>query len=149
MKIQHTGPYTGFKKWTIWSLGPPNSVLRSLTGLHRDTSVSVLTAKSGQLSVHQRTALSTVTLVYKALATKEPSNIFQTLQPQPSQRMARHQLHCRNVDYNLSISRGSFMYRGSKLFNQLPVELVRKTKLTEFKKGAKEWVNARIPFLPP
>ena len=58
-----------------------NKVLRSLTGLHRDTPVSVLTARSGQISVHQRTALSNVTLVYKALTTKEPSNIFQTLQP--------------------------------------------------------------------
>ena len=35
-------------------------VLRSLTGLHRDTPVSVLTAKSGQLSLHQRAALFTV-----------------------------------------------------------------------------------------
>ena len=44
-----------------------NKVLPSLTGLHRDTPVSVLTAESGQLSVHQHAALSTVTLVYKAL----------------------------------------------------------------------------------
>ena len=126
-----------------------NKVLRSLTGLPRDTPVSVLTATSGQLSVHQRAALSTVTLVYKALTTKEPHNIYENLQPEPSQRVTRHQINCRNVDYNLSISRGSFMYRGSKLFNQLPQELVRKTKLSEFKRGAKEWVKSRIPLLPP
>ena len=36
-----------------------NKVLRSLTGLHRDTPVTTLVARSGQLSVHQRMALST------------------------------------------------------------------------------------------
>ena len=126
-----------------------NKVLRSLTSLPRDTPVSILTDRSGQLSVHQRVALSTVTSIYKALTTKEPHNMFKTLELQPNQRTPRHQTNCRKVDYNLSISRGSFMYRGSKLYNQLPQELVTKTKLSEFKKGAKEWVKARIPLQPP
>ena len=126
-----------------------NKVLRSLTSLPRDTPVSILTSKSGQLSVHQRVALSTVTAIQKAITTKEPHNIFTTLEPQPTERVPRHQTNCRNVDYHLSISRGSFMYRGSKLYNQLPPELVNKPKLSEFKKGAKEWVKARIPLQPP
>ena len=41
------------------------------------------------------------------------------------------------------------MYRGGKLYNQLPQDLVRKTKIQEFKRGAKEWVKNRIPLLPP
>ena len=126
-----------------------NKVLRSLTSLPRDTPVSILTARSGQLSVHQRVALSTVTSIYKAFATKEPHNIFKTLELQPNQRVPHHQTNCKNVDYNLSISRCSFMYRGSKLYNQLPQGLVSKTKLSDFKKGAKEWVKAKIPLQPP
>ena len=127
-----------------------NKVLRSLTGLHRDTHVTTLVARSGQLSVHQRMALSTVVSVHKSLINKEPHYTYAALEPRPTlPRTSRHQNNCRSVDYNLSISRGSLMYRGSKLYNQLPLELVRKTKMSEFRKGAKEWVKARIPLLPP
>ena len=127
-----------------------NKVLRSLTGLPRDTPVSTLIARSGQLSVHQRTALFTVVSVYKSLKNKEPHYTCSTLEPRPiPSRILRHQTNCHSVDYSLSISRGSFMYRGSKLYNQLPPELVKKAKLSEFRRGAKEWVKARIPLLPP
>ena len=44
-----------------------NKVLRSMTGLDYETPVSVLLDKSGQLSVHQKTALFTLTSVHKAL----------------------------------------------------------------------------------
>jgi hypothetical protein len=50
-----------------------NKVLRSLTGLDCDTPSSLLSSKTGQLSVHQRTALFTLTSVHKALRAKEPS----------------------------------------------------------------------------
>ena len=127
-----------------------NKVLRSLTGLPRETHVSTLVARSGQLSVHQRTALFTVVSVYKSLKNKEPHYTCSTLEPRPiPSRILRHQTNCHSVDYSLSISRGSFMYRGSKLYNQLPPELVKKAKLSEFRRGAKEWVKARIPLLPP
>ena len=127
-----------------------NKVLRSLTGLHKDTPVAILTEVSGQLSVHQRAALVTVCTIHKAITTEEPNYIFQTLDRRLSlTRNPRHQMNCKNVDYNLSISRGSFFYRGSRLYNQLPQELVVKNKQQEFRKGAKEWIKARIPLLPP
>ena len=116
-----------------------NKVLRSLTGLPRDTPVTTLIARSGHLSVHQRTALFTVVSVYKSLKNKEPHYTCSTLEPRPiPSRILRHQTNCHSVDYSLSISRGSFMYQGSKLYNQLPPELVKKAKLSKFRRGAKE-----------
>ena len=127
-----------------------NKVLRSLTGLQKDTPISTLTNKSGQLSVHQRTALFTVVSIHKSFTNGEPRYTSLTLEPRQVQsRISRHQTNCYAVDYNLSISRSSFMYRGGKLYNQLPQDLVRKTKIQEFKRGAKEWVKNRIPLLPP
>ena len=127
-----------------------NKVLRSLTGLQRETPVSLLAAKSGQLSVHQRTALFTIISIHKSLINGEPNYTSLTLKPRPFQtRITRHQTNCYTVDYSLSISRSSFMYRGGKLYNQLPQDLVNKTKIQEFKRGAKEWVRKRIPLLPP
>ena len=83
-----------------------NKVLRSLTGLDRDTPVSVLTAKSGKISVHQRTALFTLCSVHRALSTKEPTYSFSSLkQRSMDSEQYRHQSNCNKVNYKLSISR--------------------------------------------
>ena len=127
-----------------------NKVLRSLTGLDRDTPVAVLTSETGQLSVHQLAALFTVCSVHKTIVTEEPSYTYKALKPRLDlPRDPRHHLNCNYVDYTLSMSRGSFLYRGSRLYNQLPRDLVTKNKQPEFRKGAKEWIRRNIPLLPP
>ena len=102
-----------------------NKVLRSLTGLDRDTPASLLSSMSGQLSVHQRTALFTLTSVHKALRTKQPVYSYSALKPTlaPGQH-GRLQSNCSKINYKLSISRGSYLYRGSKLYNQLLTLLI-------------------------
>ena len=112
-----------------------NKVLRSLTGMDRDTPVTELLKTSGQLSVHQRTALYTLTSVHKAFQHKKPAYSHSRLQPR--------------VEYKLSLSRGSFFYRGSRLYNQLPDSLTQSDNQTVFKKGAKQWVLRNISALPP
>ena len=112
-----------------------NKVLRSLTGLDRDTPVTELLKTSGQLSVHQRTALYTLTSVHKAIQHKKPAYSHSRLQPR--------------VEYKLSLSRGSYFYRGSRLYNKLPDSLTQSNNQTVFKKGAKQWVLRNISALPP
>ena len=127
-----------------------NKVLRSLTGLDRDTPVSVLCSRSGQLSVQQRTALFTLTSVHKSIINKEPLHSYRTFcsSQNPGQPVRLH-TNCNRVESNLSISRCSFYYRGSKLFNQIPASLANTTNHTAFKHGAKQWVKNNIPLLPP
>ena len=127
-----------------------NKVLRALTGLDRDTPVSVLSSRSGRLSVHQRTALFSLTSVHKVLQSQEPAYNLSRLQPNQDQdEPARLQSNCKRTEYKLSISRGGFYYRSSRLYNQLPDSLVRNAKTTIFKKNAKQWVRENIPLLPP
>ena len=127
-----------------------NKVLRALTGLDRDTPTSVLSTRSGQLSVHQRTALFTVMSVHKALKNKEPAYSHARLKPIQEQDLpARLQPNCKRVECKLSISRGGFFYRGSRLYNQLPVSLARTSSVPVFKKNAKQWIRENIPLLPP
>ena len=130
-----------------------NKVLRSLTGLDRETPISILLAKSGQLSVQQRTALFTINSVHRTLRTKEPSYIYSSLKPRnintDQDDNLRHQTNCSKVDYNLSISRGGYLYRGCRLYNELPSSLVNTTKQSKFKKGSKRWVKNNISALPP
>jgi hypothetical protein len=123
-----------------------NKVLRSLTGLDRETPVTTLHNTSGQLSVHQRCAFYTITSVHKAIRQKQPAYSFSKLQPNPASHTMRN---ASRVEYKLSISRGSYYYRGSRLYNQLPDSLTQSVKQSVFKKEAKKWVLKNIPVLPP
>ena len=125
-----------------------NKVLRSLTGLDHYTPVTKLCDASGKLSVHQRTALYTISSVHKALQLHKPVYSYSWFKPDTQESKLRNQNRNR-VDYNLSISRGSYFYRGSRLYGQLPESLVQTSNLMAFKKGAKEWIKKNIPVLPP
>ena len=122
-----------------------NKVLRSLTGRDRDTPVTVLHDQSGQLSVHQRCAMYTLTNVHKAVNQKLPAYSYYKLKPNPVQKNQQ----ISRVDYKLSLSRGSYYYRGSKLYSQVPDQITQITNQTSFKKAAKKWVLMSIPVLPP
>ena len=127
-----------------------NKVLRALTGLDNDTPSAILASTSGQLSVHQRTALFTLTSVYKSLQTKEPAYSYESFNNSLlSNQDGHHQANCKKIQYKLSLSRCGYYYRGSRLFNKLPVSLVNTTKLKDFKKNAKVWVKDNIPLHPP
>ena len=126
-----------------------NKVLRSLTGLDNDTSTSVLSSTSGQLSVHQRTALFTITSVHKSLKTCEPSYNYLSFNSNQDDAENRNYTNCRNINYKLSISRCGFYYHGSRLYNQLPASLINNEKQSIFKRKAKQWVKENIPLLPP
>ena len=126
-----------------------NKVLRSLTGLDNDTSTSVLSSTSGQLSVHQRTALFTITSVHKSLKTCEPSYNYLSFNSNQDDAENQNYTNCRKINYKLSISRCGFYYRGSRLYNQLPASLINNEKQSVFKRKAKLWVKENIPLLPP
>ena len=53
------------------------------------------------------------------------------------------------VDYNMTLSRSGFIFRGSKLWNQLPVELRSEQCPKVFKKQSKAWVLEQVPIKPP
>ena len=127
-----------------------NKVLRSLTGLGRDTPVSVLCNVSGKLSVHQRTALYTLTSVHKVMLTKKLVYSYENLvssHDPPQHNLRRPSGY--TIDYELSISRGSFYYRGSRLYNQLPVCLTAISNMNVFKTKAKRWVKEFVPLQSP
>jgi hypothetical protein len=127
-----------------------NKVLRSLTGLDRDTPVSVLYISSGQLSVHQRCALFTLSSVHRSLATQEPTYSYSSFKLRPNQaENVRHEINCNKVNYKLSISRDGYYYSGCRLYSEILSSLVPASNQSVFKKGAKQWVKANIPLLPP
>ena len=127
-----------------------NKVLRSISGLDRDTPISVLSSTTGQLSVHQRCAFFTLTSVHRSISSQEPKYSYSSFQNRPNQiENAHHHQNCHPVSYKLSISRCSYYYRGSRLYNEIPASLAQSAKMSSFKLGAKKWVMDRIPLQPP
>ena len=125
-----------------------NKVLGSLTGLDKYTSAAVICSTAGQLSVHQRTALLTLTSVHKALNRKEPSYTNFYLNSTDAQDV-RQLTNCKRVEYDLSISRCSFFYRGSPLYNRIPPSMTKITEQSALKMSAKQWVKDNISLKPP
>ena len=126
-----------------------NRVLRILLKKESDTPTITLCELSGQLSVHQRVAYSSLCTIFKTIASQQPKYFFELLKCNES-RQHRHgnQNNCAKINYNLSISRDSLLYRGSKLYNMLPVDIASATNLKEFKKDAKQWVLNNVPVHP-
>ena len=125
-----------------------NKVLRLLTGLDKETSVIELHEKSRQLSVQQRCAFFSTLQVYKTLKNKKPMYHLDCFESRNSQRATRSKPEI-DINYRLSISRCSFFYRGAKLYNLLPTELMNMDKAASFKKALKAWTVKNIPLIPP
>ena len=121
-----------------------NNVLRSLTGSVREESTATLHSISNQLSVQQRCAFFSILQVHKTLLKGEP----QYHQDQLVLRRTARQRAINQVDYRLSLSRGSFFYRRIKLYNTLPREITDIDKIISFKKALKSWVQHEISLVP-
>ena len=128
-----------------------NKVLRALCNERKDTSTADLCEKSGQLSVHQRTAMVTLCSIFRIIKFAQPSYLYSalTLSEESCRTRNSKSSNCRRVEYNLSLSRSSFLYRGSRLFNMLPPSMVEVPHVRIFKKMVKKWVRNNIPLQPP
>ena len=93
--------------------------------------------------------------VFKSLTNAKPKHIYEKCQiRQPNifngvfpQRQKNKIMLDKN--YKRSISRGGFIYRGTQLFNSLPLNLRSEKKISVFKKELKKWIRDEIKVKPP
>ena len=103
-----------------------NKVLRIITQRGYDTPVCQLLEESGHLSIHQLTAYHTALAVFKVVKTGQPVYLakrFGLGQEGNEEVRARRRPHDIRVDFNLSIARSGFIYRGAKLWNMIPINV--------------------------
>ena len=124
-----------------------NKILRLLTGLDREVSVAELHEKSKQLSVQQRCAYFSIVQIYKTLNDKQPTYHRDRFDLTTNNRVSRSK-YVKDINYKLSISRCSFFYRASRLYNLLPFEITTLTTVALFKKAVKAWIVKNIPIMP-
>ena len=115
--------------------------------LKQNLSTKDLLHTTGYLSIHQLGALSTVVMIKKILLSGKPSYLADRLMTQTSQT-TRSGTTIDPKSTSLNLKRSSFLYRGTKLFNQLPDVLRTENKIRLFKKEAKLWVKQKIPVKP-
>jgi hypothetical protein len=123
-----------------------NKVLRLQTGLGYDTPVDHLLKESGQLSVNQLIAYTTISTTHKIVQSGEPCYLAERLKSNVHQRITRRQSI--SLDFKLSRGREGFLYWGKMLYNALPNSIKIEKKLGIFKKKTKKWVSDNIPSVP-
>ena len=92
--------------------------------------------------------------VFKSLNNKKPQYIYENFKIRNSNKIdgifpQRQSNKIIIKNYQRSLSRGGFMYRGAKLYNSLRALLRSETKLSVFKRKTKRWVAENINIKPP
>ena len=131
-----------------------NQVLKMLVdNPERNIPTKVLLEKTNMLSVHQLAAFHTIQTVFKTVTKEEPKYLHERLKlrkPNENGTIFPHRmLNTIQADYTLTLSRSGFVFRGSKLWNQLPSELRSEKCPMVFKKKSKSWVLNQVPIKPP
>ena len=90
------------------------------------------------LTVQQLIVYHTLISVYRIRQSREPEHL--------SARLSRDNMYGPIVKKNvrLELYRKSFVFRGSVLWNKLPVDLRIEQKLSKFKKGLSKWVLGNV-----
>ena len=122
-----------------------------VTGARYDTPTADLLTATGSLSVQQMVVYHTLVMVHKIINTGLPCYLADRLQLRSTEgRELRGQGAgmILQSDPTLSVSRGGFVYRGSRLFNMLSWNLRKEISMKNFKPGARRWVKENINIRP-
>ena len=126
-----------------------NKTMRIQTNDGHRTPTTLLLQKTRQLSIHQMVAYHSAVQVYNIAKNKEPKYHYNRLfganenQQQPDTRHDHLQ-----VNFQLSLARGSFFYQSSKIWAALPEATRLSPNLYGFKKECKKWISQNIRVKP-
>ena len=125
-----------------------NKVMRLESKCDIYTPTVSLLDKTKSLSVHQMFAMYTLTQTYKVMNTQQPkyhyTRLVRETQVGPETRSERDRL----VEFDLSVSKGSYFYQSSQLWAALPSRIKHANKVNIFKKQCKNWTRENILVKP-
>ena len=128
-----------------------NTILRLETGLGWYTHTEVLVKKSNHLSVHQLVAYHSALQVFKCKRTSQPEHMFNRLFVNNNNRGGLRSVTQDNtttINFDLSLARGSFFYRASRIYNSLPDNIKNCETIPTFKRLLKRWTKENISIVP-
>ena len=121
-----------------------NKVIRLKTGLPHHTPTETLLKISGDLSVQQLTAFSTLTSLKKVIHKQKPKYLVDKLKINTNTTRQENNIR---MEAKLTVTRGAYFYRAASLYNSLPIEM-RNLDPISFKPKVKSWIKANIPPKP-
>ena len=102
-----------------------------------------------EMSVNQLGAYHTLLTMHKAINEQTPKYVYDKLTEKvPVDGRRRQQNKVTVPNYRLTVSRGSFCYRGATLWNKLPDQLRENVAYKKFKPQLKKWIKSNIPIRP-
>ena len=125
-----------------------NKVMRMESRMDYNTPTTTLLDKTNSLSVHQLVAQYMLTQMYKVVETQQPQYHYSRLVVEDMGGPARRSRKEVKIEFNLSLSRGSFFYQASRLWAALPAQLKQANKITGFKNLCKKWIKENILVKP-
>ena len=127
-----------------------NSTLRLLLDKKYDTPTSILLGDSKSLSVNQMVAHTILCQVWKIKKSAQPEYHFERLFGGRPEHMNIGTRSAANndlqVNFRLSVGRGSFFYLATNLWNSIPTEIRDSATYLSFKTAARKWTLSRIPM---
>ena len=128
-----------------------NKILRIKCGLGYETRTNELIEKTGDLSVHQLCAYTTLTSAHRTIISKQPHFMHSKLRLRNKNWipvLPERFVNTIDVDSKLTLGRGGFFFRAASLFNMLPVTLRKCQDIKTFKMDVKKWIKSNIPVKP-
>ena len=129
-----------------------NSVMRLLTDKKRDTPTTDLLRMTNSLSIQQMVAFQTLIMVHKVIKSSKHAYLAAKLMVRVERDgrrvLERSQGRIAPANHTLGSSRGGFVYRGSKLFNSLPMHLRMEPNLRKYRESVRKWVLETIQARP-
>ena len=126
-----------------------NRAARMVTKKNIFTPIKVLLAQCGWLSVKQLVVYHDLLLVYKTMATKRPSHLFQKFS-QPFGANTRHAKTAGSIRLNDKaknyFGKKKFSYRAVEQGNDLPPSIRISPTLQTFKSSIKKWITDNVPI---
>ena len=112
-------------------------------GSKLDTTTMFPPPNSCKTAVHQLTAYHTLLMAHKILVHQKPRYLYEKLKVKNYDGVFKM-----TANMKLSVSRGGFIYRSSRLFNMLPLFLRMETNIKMSKGKVKKWVQEKIEMKP-
>ena len=116
----------------------------------KDTPIKTLLCQAKQLSLQQLVAYHSVLLVYKCRQVGQPEYLHNRLFPviNENNRLRTAAQQDIRIDFDLSLSRSSFFYRASRIWNALSLEAKESLTVRRFKTLTKQWIKDNISATP-
>ena len=122
-----------------------NRCMRQITGFSWYTPTGVLLRKCKWMSIRQLIAYHSILTIHKSCISGSPKYIFDKMHPASNYETRHSVKYGANFKGRSWRAQSSLCYRGTVLYNRVPLEIIQTEGITTFKRKLKRWIQENIP----